>query len=137
MPLQLFTYRRVENLGPSLRGLPPKRGRVFLVAASGDRELLARLLEGAPHDYQVRRWDEIYRSFAEALAVKNPRVQLDPPDHWLLIHALMKQNLSTEELLDLAQTGQALVRELSNRANSYKRAVVRVNNIESKKAEDN
>ena len=36
-----------------------------------------------------------------------------------LIHALMKQNLSTEELLDLAQTGQALVRELSNRANSY------------------
>ena len=36
-----------------------------------------------------------------------------------LIHALMKQNLSAEELLDLAQTGQALVRELSNRANSY------------------
>ena len=91
MPLQLFTYRRVEDLGPALRGLPPKRGRVFLVAASGDRELLARLLEGTPHDYQVRRWDEIYRSFAEALAVKNPRVQLDPPDHWLLLHALMKR----------------------------------------------
>ncbi|MBP5211462.1 MAG: PD-(D/E)XK nuclease family protein, partial [Pyramidobacter sp.] len=93
MPLQLFTCRRVEDLGPALRGLPPKKGRVFLVAASGDRELLARLLEGTPHDYQVRRWDEIYRSFAETLDVKDPRVQLDPPDHWLLLHTIMKRFL--------------------------------------------
>ena len=42
-----------------------------------------------------------------------------------LIHALMKQSLTTEELRGLAETGQTLIRELCNRANNYKRAVAR------------
>ncbi|MBR1897163.1 MAG: PD-(D/E)XK nuclease family protein [Pyramidobacter sp.] len=94
MPFELFTYRRVDDLRPALRGLPPVRGRVFLVAASGDRELLEHLLDGGVGrnpDCQVRRWDEIYRFFTEELDVKNPRVQIDPPDHWLLLHAIMER----------------------------------------------
>ena len=42
-----------------------------------------------------------------------------------LIHALMKQSLTTDDLRELALTGQELARELSNRANAYKRAVAR------------
>lgn len=42
-----------------------------------------------------------------------------------LIHALMKQSLTTEELRGLAENGQALTRELCNRSNNYKRAAAR------------
>lgn len=42
-----------------------------------------------------------------------------------LIHALMKQQLTTEELLDLATDGQAIVKELSRLSQNYKRAVER------------
>lgn len=53
-----------------------------------------------------------------------------------LIHALMKQSLTTEELRLLAENGQALTRELCNRANNYKRAATRRSNTESKKTEE-
>lgn len=42
-----------------------------------------------------------------------------------LIHALMKQQLTTEGLLDLATEGQAIVKELSRLSQNYKRAVER------------
>lgn len=42
-----------------------------------------------------------------------------------MIHALLKQNLSTEELVELALQGRNLARQLSNKANNYKRAVER------------
>ena len=49
-----------------------------------------------------------------------------------LMHALMKQNLTTEELCGLAEDGRTLTRELCNRANNYKRAVIRRSNKEGK-----
>ena len=42
-----------------------------------------------------------------------------------LIHALLKQQLSTEGLASLAEEGKVLARELSNKAGNYKRAVER------------
>ena len=42
-----------------------------------------------------------------------------------LIHALLKQVLTTEELIELAQTGERLTKELRTRTNNYKRAVER------------
>ena len=42
-----------------------------------------------------------------------------------LIHSLMKQSLTTEELEKAAEDGRRLARELSNRATNYKRAVGR------------
>lgn len=42
-----------------------------------------------------------------------------------LIHALLKQVLTTEELIELAQTGDQLTKELRTRTNNYKRAVER------------
>ena len=53
-----------------------------------------------------------------------------------LIHALMKQNLTTEELRLLAENGQTLTRELCNRANNYKRALARRCHKEIKKTEE-
>ena len=43
-----------------------------------------------------------------------------------LIHALLKQNLQTEDLLELAQNGQELAKLLRNRVNDYKRALARL-----------
>ena len=43
-----------------------------------------------------------------------------------LIHALMKQPLTTEELQATALEGKALARKLANRATSYRRAVERM-----------
>ena len=42
-----------------------------------------------------------------------------------LIHALLKQQLTTEELASLAVEGKELARQLSNKAGNYKRAVER------------
>ena len=42
-----------------------------------------------------------------------------------LIHALLKQNLSTEELEQIAEEGQRLVRLLCSKATSYRRALDR------------
>ena len=42
-----------------------------------------------------------------------------------MIHALMKQSLTTEELTELALEGKVLCRQLCNKANNYKRAVER------------
>lgn len=94
MPFQLCTYRRIEDLESMLRGLPPVKDRMFLVAGSGDRELLKGILAGSPaalSDYKIRRWDELYRYFSDELRVEKPRVQLDPPDHWLLLHGLVER----------------------------------------------
>lgn len=55
---------------------------------------------------------------------------LDTIENWKnrrnpLIHALMKQQLTTEELLNLATEGQAIVKDLSRLSRNYKRAVER------------
>lgn len=42
-----------------------------------------------------------------------------------LIHALMKQCLTTQDLAELAEDGKAIARELSSKATAYKRAVAR------------
>ena len=44
-----------------------------------------------------------------------------------LIHALIKQQLTTEELRSLAEEGDNLVKELNRRSQNYKRAVERKN----------
>lgn len=44
-----------------------------------------------------------------------------------MIHALMKQTLTTEQLAELALEGKNLCRKLCNKANNYKRAVERMN----------
>ena len=90
MPFALYTYRRVGDLESALRALPPAEERMFLVAGSGDRRLLDRALRGKIAG-AVRRWDELYRYFSQALRVEAPRVQLDPPDHWLLVHDLVRR----------------------------------------------
>ena len=42
-----------------------------------------------------------------------------------LIHALLKQSLQDEELMHCAETGQDLVKRISNKVTSYKRALER------------
>lgn len=41
------------------------------------------------------------------------------------IHALLKQNLTTDELQRFAEKGEELCKELRNRANNYKRMVIK------------
>ena len=42
-----------------------------------------------------------------------------------MIHALLKQQLTTEGLISFAEEGKTLARELSNKAGNYRRAVER------------
>jgi len=93
VPLRLFSYRRPADIAPALRGLPPNRERLWLVGASGDRELLSAML-GDRREGRVVRWDELYRYFSDLCEVKNARVQIDPPDHWLLLNAILASRLA-------------------------------------------
>lgn len=44
-----------------------------------------------------------------------------------IIHALLRQSLTTQQLAELAEDGKRLARQLSNCATNYKRAVIRKN----------
>lgn len=96
MPFEMYRYRRIGDLESALRNLPRVSGRVFLVADSRDRLLLSRILCSGPErpdcgnpDFKIRRWDEIYRYFADELRAEHPKVQIDPPDHWLLLKGIL------------------------------------------------
>jgi len=52
-----------------------------------------------------------------------------------MIHALLKQQLTTEGLASLSEEGKTLARELSNKAGNYKRSVERKKASASKKKE--
>jgi hypothetical protein len=45
-----------------------------------------------------------------------------------LIHALLKQTLTTEEVSEIAHTGERLTKEIRTRATNFKRALERKNN---------
>ena len=44
-----------------------------------------------------------------------------------LIHALLKQNITDEEIAEIAITGERLTKEIRNRANNFTRAIERRN----------
>ena len=46
-----------------------------------------------------------------------------------MIHALLKQQLTTEKLIQLAEEGKALAEELRNKSGNYKKAVERKNRV--------
>ena len=48
-----------------------------------------------------------------------------------LIHALLKQKLTTEELASLAEQGRDIARQLSNKATNYNRAIEKKRAMES------
>lgn len=92
-PLRLHTYRTPRSLTGPLRE-EAALGAVFLAPSNRDRPLLLEMLflpdtvsfpERKP---KVWIWDDLYRALAEALGVK-PRVQVDPPDHWLLVRHIV------------------------------------------------
>lgn len=98
---------RYEN-----NGIKPKKGhRVSLDAKLRKVKTISREQESLPYRYfqedfvdQIFEWKE---------------------ERNRMIHALLKQNLSTEKLVELALQGRYLARQLSNKANNYKRAVER------------
>lgn len=92
--MRLYTYRTPRSLAGPLRGEATRGGAVFLTPSNRDRKLLLEMLflpdsisfpERKP---KVWIWDDLYRALAEALGVK-PRVQIDPPDHWLLVRHIV------------------------------------------------
>ncbi|MFA7620266.1 MAG: PD-(D/E)XK nuclease family protein [Aminobacteriaceae bacterium] len=71
---------------------------MLLAPSNRDRPLLQEMLfpeetvcfpEVKP---RVWIWDDLYRAAAEAVGVR-PRLQIDPPDHWLLIRHLVNRLL--------------------------------------------
>ena len=95
-PLKLHTYRTPRSLAGPLREEAARGDAVFLTPSNRDRPLLLEMLflpdsisfpERKP---KVWIWDDLYRALAEALDVK-PRVQIDPPDHWLLVRHIVRR----------------------------------------------
>ena len=95
-PLRLHTYRTPRSLAEPLRKEAARGDAIFLTPSNRDRPLLLEMLflpdsisfpERKP---KVWIWDDLYRALAEALGVK-ARVQIDPPDHWLLVRHIVRR----------------------------------------------
>lgn len=106
MNLKLHVYRTPGSLVAPLRREAGRGGTVFLVPSNRDRPILIDMLlpegeEGRPAvsfpEAKPRAWiwDDLYRAAAEAVGAR-PRLQIDPPDHWLLVrravHAMRKRH---------------------------------------------
>ncbi len=72
----------------------------FLVPSSRDKAILSDMLfppERADFSsFPLRRgkiwvWEDLYRSLIEACPPEKVRVQIDPPDHWLLVRLLVSR----------------------------------------------
>jgi len=106
MNLKLHIYRTPGSLVAPLRREAGRDGTVFLVPSNRDRPILIDMLlpegeegrpavsfpEGKPRAWI---WDDPYRAAAEAVG-ERPRLQIDPPDHWLLVrravHAMRERH---------------------------------------------
>lgn len=102
MPITIFEYVRAREIVPELRRLQREAGQsVFLVPSPFDAEwLLDRL--SADQGYfgstpRLIRWDGLHRECLAAIAADgNPlpsKRQIDPPDHWLILHYLLQNFL--------------------------------------------
>jgi len=98
---------RYEN-----NSIKPKKGhRVSIDAKLRKVKTISREKESLPYRYFQEDFVDLIVEWKE--------------ERNRMIHALLKQNLSTEELVELALQGRYLARQLSNKANTYKRAVER------------
>ncbi|MBN1333805.1 MAG: PD-(D/E)XK nuclease family protein [Synergistales bacterium] len=99
--MPIIPYKQVKEIEPLLRKFTGTRDRkrlVFLVPALKDlRKLEETLSEGPARDrrpYRIWRWSDLYRDLLAFLRDhglhEQGRLQIDPPDHWLIIRYLLK-----------------------------------------------
>ena len=102
--MSIIPYKQVKEIEPLLKDLTASRDGnrlVFLVPTLKDlRKLEETLSEGASsgrRPYRIWRWSDLYRNllaFLEDHEVSGEgRLQIDPPDHWLIIRYLLKDML--------------------------------------------
>ncbi len=96
--LKLHTYHTPRSLALPLREEASCGDTIFLVPSNRDRPILHDMLFSAGGEHllisfperkpKVWIWDDLYRALAEAMDAR-VRVQIDPPDHWLLVRHLV------------------------------------------------
>lgn len=106
MPITIFEYVRAREIVPELRRLQGEASQsVFLVPSPFDEEwLLNRLSEDRGYfgrTPRLIRWDGLHRECLAAIAADgNPlfsKRQIDPPDHWLILHYLLQNFLREKD----------------------------------------
>lgn len=100
---RVVLYRHISELEKELRS--PKSldatSKVFFVPTSRDKKLLQDILlpQGAWGHSQpaIWRWEDLTQNIVRVLHQKGvrvePRRQIDPPDHWLIIRHILKEYL--------------------------------------------
>ncbi|EFC91278.1 ATP-dependent nuclease subunit B-like protein [Dethiosulfovibrio peptidovorans DSM 11002] len=112
MALRIYEYRKVGSMKPILSRISIEQGNpvVYLVPGSSDREWLKDILleEGTfgREAFRIWRWDDLYREACSATG-SVPMVQIDPPDHWLALHHLVRESLTRWSDLMPPGTGQS------------------------------
>ena len=142
MPFEMYRYRRIGDLEKSLHNLSGSRGRIFLVADSGDRDLLSAVLRsqrgtnGENVPFRIRRWDELYRSFAVELGVDRPKIQIDPPDHWLLLFGILSRYVRSGGHLPSGAGGPRFLKVLGEQIRELIREEISPESLDALYAED-
>ncbi len=81
------------DIGGDLRLAAKDKDVVFLVPSNRDKGLLRDILAGGEMDGRPPMWiwDDLYRGLVEACPPRKVRVQIDPPDHWLLLRFVVSR----------------------------------------------
>jgi len=84
-----------------------QKGCYVLVPSSGDVRILEKILSSDPSlmgkKRTIMRWEELYREGASQLGTPKTKVrrQIDPPDHWLVVHFVLKNLIREAESINV------------------------------------
>ncbi len=111
MPLRIIEYLSPSQVGPLVRGIEEQSdiAPLLLVPSTDDRRLLQdTLASGRPFGEslpRISRWKDLYLEILNHIkgqATSLTQRPIDPPDHWLIVHNLIRQTLiSLPSELDL------------------------------------
>lgn len=84
-----------------------QKGCYVLVPSSGDVRMLEKALSSDPSlmgkKRMIMRWEELYREAASQLGTPKSKLrrQIDPPDHWLVVHFVLKNLIREAESINV------------------------------------
>lgn len=103
MVFKTISYRKIADVEVKVREIAAETEKsiAFIVPGSADREWLKDILlkdfAFGSELFRIWRWDELYREILLSQDDVSGLVQIDPPDHWLILHHLVSSLIKTEE----------------------------------------
>ena len=107
--MPIIPYKKVKDIESRIQDLmssATQEDLVFLVPTLQDRRALEDILSGGAsfgrRPFRIWRWSDLYRNLLASIrqqgCSEKGRLQIDPPDHWLIIRHLVQKIIEHDEV---------------------------------------